>query len=217
MVRKTFNDYADRYDAWYETEAGKTTFAMEVDCLKPFLHRYSHPYLEIGVGSGRFAQALGVEYGLDPAPAMLRIAATRGIKVVEGYGEKLPFHDIFFGGLLVVFTLEAAEEPEKVLREAWRVLLPQGGLVLGLLLKGSPWAEFYEAKAKGGRSIYSRVRFFSKREVESMLRKAGFSIVQYQSTLFQPPGQSIYQHEISIFGYFKSAGFVAINCCRNEI
>ncbi len=217
MVRKTFNDYADRYDAWYETEAGKTTFAMEVDCLKPFLHRYSHPYLEIGVGSGRFAQALGVEYGLDPAPAMLRIAATRGIKVIGGYGEKLPFHDIFFGGVLIVFALEAVDEPDKVLREAWRVLSPQGGLVMGLLLKGSPWVEFYEAKAKGGRSIYSRVRFFSKRGIESILQKAGFNIVQYQSTLFQPPGQITYQHETSVSGYFKSAGFVAINCYKNKI
>ena len=47
---------------------------MEVDCLKPLFHEHKRPYLEIGVGSGRFAQALGIEYGVDTSPALLEIA-----------------------------------------------------------------------------------------------------------------------------------------------
>jgi len=47
MIDKTFDAYADRYDAWYETEAGKVIFEMEVDCIKPFLLGYGRPYLEI--------------------------------------------------------------------------------------------------------------------------------------------------------------------------
>jgi ubiquinone/menaquinone biosynthesis C-methylase UbiE len=217
MLDKTFDAYADRYDAWYETEAGKAIFAMEVDCVKPFLLGYGRPYLEIGVGSGRFAQALGVEYGLDPAPAMLHIAEARGMRVVEGYGEKLPFPDKFFGGVLIVFTLEAVDEPDKVLREAWRVLVPEGGLVMGMLLKGSPWVAFYEAEAEAGHSIYSKVRFFSSKEIESMLQESGFGVVEYRRTLFQPPGQSTYQHESSVFGYLQSAGFVAISCSKQAV
>lgn len=217
MVKDTFNTYAARYDAWYESEAGKSIFTMEVDCLKLFLLKHGRPYLEIGVGSGRFAQALGIEYGVDPAPAMLCLAETRGIRVVEGYGEKLPFPDKFFGGVLIAFTLEAVDEPDKVLREARRVLMPQGGLVMGLLLKGSPWTDYYEGEAKKGHTIYSKVRFFSRDEIENLLQKSGFGMVQYRSTLFQPPGKSTYQHETPVLGYSESAGFVAIGCSKQAI
>jgi len=33
--------------------------------------------LEVGVGSGRFAQALGVSYGLDPSMELLKLARQR--------------------------------------------------------------------------------------------------------------------------------------------
>ena len=69
MPYHVFDSHASEYDAWYDTDAGKTIFAMEVDCLKPLLYSYPRPYLEIGVGSGRFARALGIEYGVEPAPA----------------------------------------------------------------------------------------------------------------------------------------------------
>jgi len=59
MTYQAFDTYAGEYDAWYETPAGRTIFAMEVDCLRPFLVKHDGPYLELGVGSGRFAQALG--------------------------------------------------------------------------------------------------------------------------------------------------------------
>ena len=91
MSYQVFDSRASEYDAWYDTKAGKAIFAMEVDCLKPLLHRYSRPYLEVGVGSGRFAQALEIEYGVEPAPAMVYMAKARGVKVTEATGEELPF------------------------------------------------------------------------------------------------------------------------------
>ncbi|MDZ4230893.1 MAG: methyltransferase domain-containing protein, partial [Dehalococcoidales bacterium] len=93
--------HASEYDAWYDTEVGKVIFAMEVDCLKPLLHRYSGPYLEIGLGSGRFAQALGIEYGVEPAPALAHMARNKGVKVTKATGEELPFQDKMFGGILM--------------------------------------------------------------------------------------------------------------------
>ncbi len=77
MPYRVFDSHASEYDAWYDTEASKNIFAMEVDCLKPFLHRYKRPYLEIGAGSGRFAQALEIEYGVEPAPAMAQKARSQ--------------------------------------------------------------------------------------------------------------------------------------------
>ncbi len=212
MPYQVFDSHASEYDAWYDTEAGKAIFAMEVDCLKPLLHSYSRPYLEVGVGSGRFAQALGIEYGVEPAPALAHMAKARGVKVTEATGEELPFPDKMFGGLLMAFTLCFLDNPQKALQEAWRVLQPEGGLVLGLILRDSPWAEFYAKKGKEGHPIYSQARFFSKDEVEHLLRLSGFKELRYRSVLFQPPGLSIYHTEKPTEGYFKDASFVSIVC-----
>jgi len=210
MPYQVFDSHASEYDAWYDTEAGRAIFATEVDCLRPLLHHYSRPYLEIGVGSGRFAQALGIEYGVDLAPTPLRMARVRGIQVIEATGEKLPFPDMMFGGLLMALTLCFLENPQKSLQEAWRVLEPEGGLVLGLILRNSPWAEFYAGKGRKGHPIYSKARFFSKDEVESLLRMSGFKVLDYRSVLFQLPGQTHYRRERPITSYRESAGFVAI-------
>jgi len=210
MPYQVFDSHANEYDAWYDTEAGKSIFDMEADCLKPLLHRHSGPYLEVGVGSGRFAQALEIEYGVEPAPALANMAKARGVKVTEATGEELPFPDKMFGGLLMAFTLCFLDNLQKALKEAWRVLQPEGGLVLGLILRDSPWAEFYASKGRGGHPIYSKAKFFSKEEVENLLQISGFRVMDYRSTLFQPPEQNIYHHESPISGYQQSAGFVAI-------
>ena len=210
MPNQVFDSYASEYDAWYDTEAGKAIFAMEVDCLKPLLHRFGRPYLEVGVGSGRFAQALVIEYGVEPAPALAHMAKARGVKVTEATGEELPFPDEMFGGLFMVFTLCFLDKPQKALQEAWRVLQPEGGLVLGLLLRDSPWAEFYAGKGREGHPIYSKARFLSKAEIENLLQVCGFKVPDYRSTLFQPPGLSSYYHEQPTDSYAESAGFVGV-------
>lgn len=58
------------------------------------------PSLEIGVGTGRFAEALGIEYGVDVSGRVLELAKRRGITVVEGSGENLPFRDESFAPYL---------------------------------------------------------------------------------------------------------------------
>jgi SAM-dependent methyltransferase len=211
VAYRIFNTHADEYDTWFDSKPGATVFAIEVECVGPLLHSYPRPYLEVGVGSGRFAQALGIEYGVDPAPALLIKAKARGIKVKRATGEKLSFPSGNFGGVLIALTLCFVYDPPQVLREVSRVLMPNGGLVLGLVLNKSPWAKFYMAKAKEGHPLYRQARFFSKDEVESLLHQSGFDNFQYHSVLFQPPGQDFYHLERPVSSYRESSGFTAIN------
>lgn len=211
MSYRAFNAHADEYDAWFDSKPGATIFAMEVECLHPLLNNYHRPYLEIGVGSGRFAQALGVEYGVDPALALLKKSKAKGIKVKRASGEKLPFPDGTFGGVLIALALCFVNDPLSALQEASRVLMNKGGLVLGLILRDSPWAEFYAAEAKEGHPIYSKARFLFKDEVDKLLQQCGFDVIQYRSILIQPPGQSFYHLERPLLVYQKSSGFTAIS------
>ena len=71
----TFDELAAEYDAWFEEE-GKVIFATEVQALQEVLPSLPEPWLEVGVGSGRFAQALGDKVW------------NRSIRKSPGYGEK---------------------------------------------------------------------------------------------------------------------------------
>ena len=59
---------------------------------------------------------------------MLALAAARGIEVVEGVAEHLPFAPASFDHALVVTTICFVESPERMLAEAYRLLNPGGSL-----------------------------------------------------------------------------------------
>ena len=82
----TEDGYTDRYDVWYNSPKGKTLLATEVACLRPLVELFSEPYLEVGVGTGRFAEALGIEWGIDPSPRAIEKARRRRVNAVLGVG-----------------------------------------------------------------------------------------------------------------------------------
>jgi SAM-dependent methyltransferase len=208
--QNVFDVNARGYDAWYETPNGRALLATEVAALAPLLADHDRPFLEVGAGTGRFTHALGIDCGLDPSLPALAVAQQRGVSLVCGVGEALPFRRGTFGAVLLAFTLCFVEDPLRVMEEVRRILKPGGGLVLGLLLKGTPWADYYAARGAEGHPIYRTAHFNSRQEIESLLDRAGFHVTGYASTLFQPPGQATYQIEQPVTGFQPGAGVVAL-------
>ena len=64
MSYRVLENCAGEYDAWHDSEEGKATLTMEVKCVQPLQCACPRPYLEVGVGSERFVQAPGTEYGV---------------------------------------------------------------------------------------------------------------------------------------------------------
>jgi len=209
-----FDRYAQHYDAWYDKEPGKTLFPVEVECLRPFVTGGQGAWLEVGAGTGRFAQALDIKYGIDPSSAMLRFARNRGIQVCQASGEALPFRGGAFDGVLIVFTLCVLSDPAKVLREAGRVLRPEGPLVIGEVPAGSAWAEFYARRGQKKHPVYREFTFYTRDQVKNLLAQAGFEVLAYRSALFQPLELPRYQHETPLNGYSSRASFIAIKSRR---
>jgi ubiquinone/menaquinone biosynthesis C-methylase UbiE len=209
-----FDDYAEQYDTWYDTPKGRAILDIEVACLRPLMELFRRPYLEVGVGTGRFAHALGIERGIDPSASALEAAGNRGIAVTTGVAEDIPIDDSTFGGVLTAFTLCFVTDPGRALAEIRRVLVQRGGLVLGLLPKGTPWANLYARRGAEGHPLYRSAHFYSVAEVEALLEGAGFRVVARRSTLFQPPGQPEYGPEEAVEGFADMAGFAGVAAVR---
>ncbi|MFZ8860388.1 MAG: class I SAM-dependent methyltransferase [Thermocrinis sp.] len=166
----------------------------------------------MGVGSGRFAQALGVPYGLDPSMELLKLAKRRGIRGVLGRAETLPFKSSSFDLVLMVVSVCFFEEPLRAFEVAHRVLKNDGYLVLGLVLLDSPWADFYKEKAKKGHPIYSHARFYSFRELSSILAQAGLRIEKVFTTPFEEPqDQEPMRNQDIRDGFWREGGFFCVS------
>ncbi len=203
-----FDDLASEYDAWFDKE-GSLLFFIEVQAFRELLPSLPRPWLEIGIGSGRFAEALGIETGIDPSEKLVEIARSRGLNASIGHGERTLFDEESFGTVFLIVTLCFLERPLEVLKEASRVMVPGGKLVLGLILKESPWGRFYQAKKAQGHRFYKFANFYSFNEVTGLISNAAFSIEKVISTLFQKPGE-VQHAEGPREGYSPDGGFTII-------
>ncbi len=203
-----FGSLASEYDAWFEQE-GKLIFDTEVRAFQEVLPLLPRPWLEVGVGSGRFAQALGIETGIDPSAKLLEIAKKRGITGFLARGEEEFFDARTFGTVFLIVTLCFVNSPLAVLRESRRILKDGGKIVLGLVLRDSLWGEHYLAKKKGGHRFYQHATFYSYQEVSALLERSRFTIEKVVSTLFQKPG-AVTEMESPQEGFHPGAGFTII-------
>ncbi len=180
-----FERHAVRYDNWFDRHAA--AYQAELLACRALL-----PWvglgLSIGVGTGRFAAPLGVAIGLDPARAVLAYAQRRGVLVVQGIAESLPFADHCFDYALSVTTLCFVDDVDAMLREARRVLRPEGVLVLGFIDRDSALGQHYLAHQQEN-VFYRQATFFSARDVKHRLRVNGFTPLDWMQTLFAPPGK----------------------------
>jgi SAM-dependent methyltransferase len=208
-----FDEMASEYDSWFDGD-GRLIFAIEVKAFQKLLPALPKPWVEIGVGSGRFARALGIETGIDPSLELVKMARQRGINAIQGRGEQAPFDKGSFGTVFLIVTLCFLDSPRDVLRETKNMLAPGGKLVLGLVLKESPWGRFYRRKKDEGHRFYKFAHFYSREEVSGLLERAGFAIEDIIATLFQRPNE-VHDTEEPRQGYSPEAGFTIIVAGEN--
>ena len=125
-----FEVAAEDFDSWFDKN--KVVFESELLAEKHFLTDPRNS-VSIGVGSGLFASRLGVEYGVDPSKEMAKLAEKRGIKVKTGTAESVPFENEKFDTVLLSTVLCYADDPQKAVKEAYRILKPNGKIVVSFL------------------------------------------------------------------------------------
>lgn len=177
-----FDVHADRYEAWFVEHP--LVYASELLAVRALIP-WQGDAVEIGVGTGRFAAPLGVQIGVDPSCAMLGYALARGIQVVQGCGEALPFRDAAFDYALVVTTLCFASDVCRLLAETHRVLRKRGHLVVGFIDRASTLGREYTSRQEED-VFYCAATFYSAAEVQRLLTEAGFRRPLWVQTLSSP-------------------------------
>lgn len=210
---KAFGDLALRYDSWYDSPLGSRIFALECACLAPLLAPTAHPRLEVGVGSGRFAQALEIDVGVDIAAPPLALAAARAIHVVRADARRLPFASDSFGAVVAIMTMCFVDDPVALVAEARRVLVRDATLVLGTVRADSAWGEAYQTMGRAGHAFYRHAHFSSLADTLELVTSQGFELTGSRSTLVAAPGADLDGERVHE-GVHPRASFVALSATR---
>ena len=203
-----FEEHALDYEDWFERNS--LVYETELQAVKKLLSETGEG-LEIGVGSGRFAVPLGIKLGVEPSKRMREIAKQRGMEVIEGVAEALPFDDDKFDFALMVTTICFLDDVELAMKEAYRVIKPGGSLIIGFIDKNSNLGKMYQKK-RNESVFYKIAAFYSVDEVILHLKKAGFKRFDFTQTIFHDL-QDIRDVEPIKSGYGDGA-FIVVRAVR---
>jgi len=148
-----------------------------VEGLRLLGYGYAVPYLRPFL--------LEAERGVAAMPAHMGVIAWPGSKCLTALvqEDQLAFPDAFFDRVLVVHGVESAESLRPLLRQLWRVLAPEGKLLLVAPNRASLWAQM-------DWSPFGQGRPFSRRELDAVLRDVLFEPVGWDHALYVPPFNS---------------------------
>lgn len=96
---------------------------------------------------------------------------------------QLPFSDAVFDRAIIVHALDFSGDPAATLREAWRVLVPGGKLIVIVPNRSGLWSQSETSPFGYGRP-------FSKGQIQSLLKTCQFDVIAKEEALYLPPSRS---------------------------
>lgn len=193
-----YQNNAKQYDEWFEKN--QWVYAAELRAIRSFVPTTQFG-IEVGVGTGRFAAPLRINIGVEPSRSMRELAQKRGIVVLGGVAEKLPFKDSVVEFVLMVTTICFVNDIYKTFKESFRVLSESGTIIIGMIDRNSPVGQIY-LEHKGDSLFFKQATFYSVDEILQIMRQTGFCDFDFRQTIFQDISE-ITENEIVKAGYGK--------------
>jgi SAM-dependent methyltransferase len=136
---------------------------------------YPTPYLGGFRASARRAVAMmPSEQGVEPWPLEPTVLTALTDEA------RLPLMDAVFDRVLLVHSIEEAAAPHALLRQIWRVMAPEGRLVVIAANRWSLWAQ-------SGATPFGHGRPFSRTQLAMLLSDSMFEPVASSRALYAPP------------------------------
>ena len=136
---------------------------------------YATPYMEaLGKNAERSLAFMPGRRGVIQWPAEGPVSAA----LIDDC--ELPLVESAVDHALVVHGLEFSDDPAEMLREVWRVLSPQGRLLLVVPNRRGMWARFDSTPFGYGQP-------FSRPQLARLLKETQFSPTGWSQALFMPP------------------------------
>ncbi len=206
---EVFDDFALEYDKWFENH--EIEYAQELKAIRAFLPAEGNG-VEIGAGTGRFSQPLGISLGIEPSQAMRNIAISRGVDTVMGTAESLPVEDGFFDYALLVTTVCFLDTPEIAFSEAYRILKAGGFIIVGLIDRNSKLGNKYQ-ESKSESKFYKDANFHTVKEISGFLKNVGFRNIEYVQAIL--PGDVDENYEPLVKQGYGEGSFVVLRGQRH--
>ncbi len=175
-----FDEHYEEYEEWFRKN--RYAYLSELKALAHMIPSEGTG-LEIGIGTGRFAAALGIEFGVEPSAPMRWLARKKGLRILDGIAECLPFRNDTFEFALMVTTICFVDDLETSFLEARRILRTEGLLIVGFVDRSSPLGMQYTNK-KNENVFYRDAVFYSAGDVISLLSDSGFFVDNVVQTVF---------------------------------
>lgn len=136
---------------------------------------YPSPYLDrFRAGARRVVTMMPAAQGAEPWPAGALVATALSEEA------RLPFMDAVFDRVLMVHGLEECDAAPAMLREVWRVMAPEGRLVVIAANRWSWWAQ-------SGATPFGHGRPYSRTQLAALLSDSVFEPVVSARALYAPP------------------------------
>lgn len=145
--------------------------------------------LDIGCSNGSFlwyANSLGgiCAEGVDPSEKAVDNGRKRGLTIHQGYLHDIAFANNNFDAITLYEVIEHVDEPKALLEECYRILKPNGVLLIGTgnvnswtrWLRKSKW-DFFDMNAHGG-----HISFFSPASLHVLASRTGFTIKKVRTS-----------------------------------
>ncbi|MEM4950618.1 MAG: class I SAM-dependent methyltransferase [Thermoplasmatales archaeon] len=167
-VTDYFNSNYIEYDQWFETH--RKEYDEQLSFLKDILPKGKG--IEIGVGTGRFAGPLKIQYGLDSSKEMLKLAEKRGVKTILGSAYSTDLPNKSFEYSLFYMTLCFLSDPVMAVREASRI----SKKVISVILDRN--SEYVQRLMNERRGFYAFANFYTAGEIIHFYLESGLKVTE---------------------------------------
>ncbi|RMH18441.1 MAG: methyltransferase domain-containing protein [Gammaproteobacteria bacterium] len=173
---------------WYESYAGKLLARIENQYLKEILGSCFGYYL-LSAGHLYHAECLQHAKIKFRVLADVEVTRMRGIAPLMAIPEQLPIMNDSLDTLILSHCMEFSPDPHLILREADRILIPEGNLIIMGFNPYSLWGTIRLMRRKTSTLPWSG-NFISINRIKDWLELLGFAITMQRHYYFRPPFQN---------------------------